>query len=87
MYTLHVHTACAQVKVKSPVNDMMQSFTLPLNTVGEPLARLTGMNIFKRLANSGLPLADVAYTQPLSVDEVALAVSALCVNALPIHTH
>lgn len=58
---------------KNPISNEQQSFTLPLEQIGKPLARLTSMNIVKRLASSGLPLADVAYTQPLSVEEVALA--------------
>jgi hypothetical protein len=33
------------------------------------------MTMIKRLAKSGLPFADAVYTQPLSVEEVAYAVS------------
>jgi hypothetical protein len=40
------------------------------------------MTMIKRLAKSGLPFADAVYTQPLSVEEVAYAVS-----VTPKHAH
>ncbi|KAG5188209.1 hypothetical protein JKP88DRAFT_136857, partial [Tribonema minus] len=64
-----------KVTFTNPFSYEKKTVTLPLEKIGEPAAKITAMNPIKRLANSGLPLADTVYTQPLSVDEVAFAAS------------
>ncbi|CAM9531076.1 unnamed protein product, partial [Ectocarpus fasciculatus] len=67
---------------------------IPLQRVGGPLAKITSTGIGKRIAGdaltpkahirqrpgSGLPLADVAWTQPLSTAEVAKSAVKCCLE-------
>eukprot|EP00903_Cladosiphon_okamuranus_P015044 g13918.t1 len=57
-----------------------RTINLPLQRVGGPLAKLTSTRIGKRIAGSGLPLADVAWTQPLSTNEVARSAVKCCLE-------
>ncbi|CAM9185828.1 unnamed protein product [Scytosiphon promiscuus] len=67
------------VKLTDP-NGKERKFNLPLQRVGGPLAKLTSTSIGKKIAGSGLPLADVAWTQPLSTEEVAKTVVKCCLE-------
>ncbi|CAM9505046.1 unnamed protein product [Ectocarpus sp. 4 AP-2014] len=65
-----------------------RTVNIPLQRVGGPLAKITSTGIGKRIAGespppwlgSGLPLADVAWTQPLSTAEVAKAAVRCCLE-------
>ncbi|CAM9913996.1 unnamed protein product [Ectocarpus sp. 12 AP-2014] len=57
-----------------------RTVNIPLQRVGGPLAKITSTGIGKRIAGSGLPLADVAWTQPLSTAEVAKSVVRCCLE-------
>ncbi|CAM9870651.1 unnamed protein product, partial [Discosporangium mesarthrocarpum] len=69
------------LKLRGP-DGQDREVSLPLQRVGEPLERITSMTLAKRIAGSGLPLADVFWTQPLSAEKVALAAVKCCLGTL-----
>ncbi|CAM9551543.1 unnamed protein product [Choristocarpus tenellus] len=70
-----------EVNLKGP-NGRSRKLSLPLQRLGGPLARLTSLNVVKRIASSGLPLADVVWTQPLSAETVAQAAVCCCMGTV-----
>lgn len=62
-----------KVELRNPLTSETTSVVLPLDVVGRPAALITGLQLVKNIANSGLPFAELAYTQPLSVEQVAYA--------------
>ncbi|CAM9493710.1 unnamed protein product [Chrysoparadoxa australica] len=65
--------------IRLPRIEEPKKVKIPLTRVGKVVERVTMFGPVKSLAKSGLPLADVAYTQPLSVEAVANA--AICCAA------
>lgn len=62
-----------KVTISNPVTSEEKKLVLPLERIGKQIARITALEPIKKLATSGLPFADLVYTQPLSVEEVATA--------------
>mmetsp|Transcript_14441 Transcript_14441/g.21437 ORF Transcript_14441/g.21437 Transcript_14441/m.21437 type:complete len:349 (-) Transcript_14441:36-1082(-) len=83
-----------KVKFTKPISNEEKTINLNLSTFGEPIENILSQNIFKRIAKSGLPLADTFYTQPINVVEVGYA-AAKCasgtatagVNAKPVSSY
>ncbi|CAN0003804.1 unnamed protein product [Laminaria digitata] len=69
------------VKLTGP-NGQERMLNVPLQRIGGPLARLTATGVVKKIAESGLPLADVAWTQPLSVEAVGKSAVRCCLDGV-----
>ncbi|CAM9615304.1 unnamed protein product [Ascophyllum nodosum] len=70
-----------KLKVAGP-NGKERTVNLPLQRLGAPLARITSTELGRRIAGSGLPLADLAWTQPLSTEAVAKTAVRCCLDGV-----